>query len=65
MSPYTSAYPAIEFDPAYRKFFEDFYAVSDTPDAHDKYISNFTKDATLIMASKKAVGSEGLPPTCF
>lgn len=59
MSAYTSEYPSLEFDAAYKKFFEDFYATSDTPDAHDKYIENFTKDALLIMASKKAKGSNG------
>lgn len=58
MSAYTSQYPSVEFDPAYKKFFEDFYATSDTPDAHEKYIEQFTKDATLVMASKKAVGSD-------
>lgn len=54
---YASEYPAgIDFDPAFRKFFEDFYAVSDTPDVHDKYADNFTDDATLIMASKTVKG---------
>lgn len=60
MASYTSEYPSIPFDPAYKKFFEGFYATSDTPEAHDKYVDHFTKDATLIMASKKAKGSEGL-----
>jgi hypothetical protein len=58
MSSYTSDYPSVDFDPAYKKFFEQFYATSDTADAHEKYITNFTKDATLIMASKKVVGSD-------
>ncbi|KAH7382356.1 hypothetical protein BKA66DRAFT_441924 [Pyrenochaeta sp. MPI-SDFR-AT-0127] len=58
MSAYTSEYPSLDFDTAFKKFFEDFYATSDTPDAHDKYIEYFTKDATLIMASKKAKGSD-------
>jgi hypothetical protein len=59
MTSYTSSYPTLDFDPAYKQFFEDFYAISDTPDAHDKYVDSFTEDATLIMASKKAKGSEG------
>lgn len=59
MSAYASEYPSVEFDAAYKEFFEDFYATSDTPDAHEKYIENFTKDAVLIMASKKATGSDG------
>ncbi|KAJ4304750.1 hypothetical protein N0V90_000278 [Kalmusia sp. IMI 367209] len=58
MASYTSDYPAIPFDPAFKKFFEDFYAISDNPDAHDAYVQSFTKDAALIMASKKAQGSE-------
>ncbi|KAF1842921.1 uncharacterized protein K460DRAFT_314682 [Cucurbitaria berberidis CBS 394.84] len=58
MSAYTSSYPPVDFDSAYKQFFETFYATSDTPDAHEKYITHFTKDATLIMASKKAVGSD-------
>ena len=60
MSAYASEYPSVDFDAAYKKFFEDFYATSDTPDAHEKYIENFTQDATLIMASKKAQGSDGM-----
>ncbi|KAL0256916.1 hypothetical protein SLS55_007725 [Diplodia seriata] len=56
---YASEYPAgIDFDPAYKQFFEDFYATSDTPGAHDKYADNFTDDATLIMASKTAKGRD-------
>jgi hypothetical protein len=65
MNTYASQYPAVEFDSAYKKFFEEFYAASDTPDAHDDYVQYFTKDATLIMASKKVVGSEGSPPRAF
>ncbi|KAF2854050.1 hypothetical protein T440DRAFT_486679 [Plenodomus tracheiphilus IPT5] len=59
MSAYTSEYPSsIPFDPAYKKFFQDFYATSDTPSATTEYVANFTKNATLIMASKKVSGSE-------
>jgi hypothetical protein len=66
MSTHTAQYPTgVEFDPAYKKFFEEFYATSDTPDAHEDYVQYFTRDATLIMASKKVVGSEGSPPHCF
>lgn len=60
MSTYASEYPSVEFDAAYKKFFEQFYATSDTPEAHEKYIENFTSDATLIMASKKVKGSDGM-----
>ncbi|EDU39692.1 hypothetical protein TUN199_04044 [Pyrenophora tritici-repentis] len=59
MTSYASQYPpSIDFDPAYKKFFESFYAASDTPgaQAHDEYTKYFTEDATLIMASKKVAG---------
>lgn len=59
MKLYTSEYPSVPFDPAFKRFFEDFYAISDNVDAHSEYVDSFTKDATLIMASKKAQGSEG------
>ncbi|KAI4920199.1 hypothetical protein J4E90_002340 [Alternaria incomplexa] len=59
MSSYVSQYPpAVEFDPAYKKFFEDFYATSDAAEAHEEYVQYFTKDATLVMASKRVVGRE-------
>ncbi|KAF3047900.1 hypothetical protein E8E11_000166 [Didymella keratinophila] len=58
MSAYASEYPSVEFDSAYKEFFEQFYVTSDTPDAHEKYVENFTNDATLIMASKKVKGSD-------
>ncbi|KAF1360867.1 hypothetical protein EJ07DRAFT_154782 [Lizonia empirigonia] len=58
MSAYASEYPSVEFDAAYKQFFEEFYATSDTPDAHDKYVENFTKNATLVMASKRVKGSD-------
>lgn len=60
MSVYASTYPtSTPFDPAYKQFFEDFYAVSDTPDAHEKYVDQYTQDAVLIMASKKVQGRDG------
>lgn len=51
--------PSLTPDSGITSFFESFYTISDTPDAHDAYISCFTPDATLIMASKKGVGSSG------
>lgn len=57
---YQSTYPPhTKVDSGIVQFFEDFYKLSDTPDAHDAYVGQFTKDATLIMASKKGVGSDG------
>jgi len=61
-SQYTSELPAIPIDPSIPKFFENFYHVSDTPSAHDRYVDSFTDDATMILASEKAVGREGLFP---
>lgn len=59
MTSYASEYPSLPFDAEYKKFFENFYAASDTPDAHDKYVGFYTPDATLIMASKIVKGSQG------
>ena len=57
---YSSQYPLeVVVDEGMKAFFEEFYKTSDTPGAHDKYADSFTGDATLIMASKKAVGREG------
>ncbi|BCR84109.1 uncharacterized protein ACHE_11511A [Aspergillus chevalieri] len=39
-------------------FLSAFYQTSDTESAHDRYVSSFTDDATLIMGSKKAVGRD-------
>jgi hypothetical protein len=58
---YKSEYPpGVQVDDGIKAFFEEFYKTSDTPDAHEKYADSFTKDATIIVASKKAVGSEGM-----
>jgi hypothetical protein len=58
---YKSDYPqGVQVDDGIKAFFEEFYKTSDTPDAHEKYADSFTKDATIIVASKKAVGSEGM-----
>jgi hypothetical protein len=60
MSSYSSTYPDISVDPAVKKFYEDFYKTSDTPDAHEKYADFFTDDATLKVASKMAKGKSGM-----
>lgn len=59
-SQYTAELPAIPIDPTIPKFFENFYHISDTPHAHERYADSFTDDATMILASRKAVGREGL-----
>lgn len=40
-------------------FMEDFYRTSDNEAEHEKYVQFFTDDATLIMGSKEAQGSNG------
>jgi hypothetical protein len=60
-SNYISDYPVdIKIDEGIRWFFEEFYKISDTPDAHELYTQQFTKEAVLIMASKRCEGSEGM-----
>ena len=62
-SQYVSDYPSLAIDPAIPNFFETFYHISDTPDAHEQYVDAFTDDAVMVMASKKAEGKEGLRPS--
>jgi len=58
---YTSTYPSgITIDEGIKTFFEEFYKISDTPSAHEKYVDQFTNDAVLVMASKKGVGRDGM-----
>jgi hypothetical protein len=59
MSNYHFETPKLDLDPNFKTFFQDFYATSDTPDAHEHYAKYFTDDATLIMASKKVEGHDG------
>ncbi|KAF5575629.1 uncharacterized protein FTJAE_129 [Fusarium tjaetaba] len=42
------------------QFLQAFYAVSDTPGETDKYVDMFAKDATFVLASKKASGHAGM-----
>ncbi|KAH3947661.1 hypothetical protein HBI56_186760 [Parastagonospora nodorum] len=58
MSQYHFETPKLDLDPNFKTFFQDFYATSDTPDAHEHYAKYFTDDATLIMASKKVEGHD-------
>lgn len=41
-------------------FMSDFYRTSDTEELHEKYVQSFTDDATLIMGSKEAKGTDGM-----
>ncbi|KAK5726997.1 hypothetical protein LTR15_002888 [Elasticomyces elasticus] len=59
MSQYSAEVPKNDLvKPEIKSYYENFYAVSDTPDAHEKYASLFTKDARLIMASKGVSGRD-------
>lgn len=65
-SLYKSEYPPnMLIDEGIVQFFETFYETSDTPDAHEKYAASFTKDATLVMASKKSEGRDGRSTVSF
>lgn len=44
-------------------FLSSFYQTSDTESQHETYVSSFTHDATLIMGSRKAVGTDGIFPS--
>ena len=62
MTPYqyTSQCPSVPSVPdSIRKFFETFYQISDTPDAHEEYADCFTENAVVVMASAKVEGREG------
>lgn len=53
---YTSEYPPnTPFDPAYKQFFEQFYALSDTPAAHAEYAGMFAAGARVVMGAREAV----------
>lgn len=56
---YAAEFPAgIQVDESIKRYFEEFYKTSDTPDAHERYTDSFTKDATVVIGSKKAVGRD-------
>ncbi|KAF2207435.1 hypothetical protein CERZMDRAFT_107761 [Cercospora zeae-maydis SCOH1-5] len=61
MSQYSASVPADgTVKPEIRSFFETFYAISDTPDGHERYADQFTPDGVLIMASNKVQGRESI-----
>lgn len=60
MSQYAASVPADgSVKPEIKSYYERFYEVSDTPDAHSRYADMFTKDGKLIMASNEANGRDG------
>ncbi|OJZ87754.1 hypothetical protein ASPFODRAFT_715705 [Aspergillus luchuensis CBS 106.47] len=48
-------YPLIPFDPAYKRFLNEFYL---RMNEHEKYSQCFTPDATVIMGEREACGRE-------
>ncbi|KAK4552461.1 hypothetical protein LTR86_010304 [Recurvomyces mirabilis] len=59
MSQYQADVPAGELVKSEIKdYYEHFYAISDTPEAHQKYAELYTKNARLIMASNEANGRD-------
>lgn len=53
------AYPLIPFDPAYKRYLNEFYLLMDAPNEHERYIQCFTPDATVLMRGKEVHGREG------
>ena len=49
--------------PGIASFFEAFYAISDTADAHEQYADQFTSNAKLIMGPKETSGRQGMLPS--
>jgi len=61
MSQYKASVPedgSLKSDIA--SFFEAFYKISDTADAHEQYADSFTRDGKLIMAFKETSGRQGM-----
>lgn len=63
MSQYTASVPSDgQVRDEIKTFFEKFYAVSDSPGAHDDYANCFTKNGTLIMGPAETSGHDGRLP---
>lgn len=60
MSQYSAAVPGDgQVRPEIKAYFERFYEISDTPDAHETYADFFTKDGKLTMGSNTFEGRDG------
>ena len=57
----TSEYPDGFKNQEVRDFLAKYYEVSNNPEAHDDYVKLFTKDATFVIGSERAVGNESKP----
>ena len=44
----------------YEKFIHDFYVISDDASANEKWVEQFTPNATGIMPNRPAKGSAGV-----
>lgn len=60
MSQYTASVPSDgSVKPEVLSFFESFYRISDTANAHEDYANQFTADGNLIMIADNVKGREG------
>lgn len=60
MSQYTASVPSDgQVREEIKTFVEKFFAVSDSPGAHDEYANCFTKNGTLIMGPAETSGHDG------
>ena len=63
MSTYKGSTPSSpSIDPRIVDFYANFYRISDDPSeqAHAEYVESFTKDGTLVMGTKKAMGYDNI-----
>ncbi|KAH9828200.1 hypothetical protein Tdes44962_MAKER02564 [Teratosphaeria destructans] len=61
MSQYIAEVPSDgSVKPEILTYYERFYHISDTPDAHLQYAEQFTKNAKLIMVSDEANGRDAI-----
>ena len=60
MGNYTASTPGdSQVKPEIKRYFEKFYQISDTPDAHERYSEQFTKNGKLIMGPAESNGRAG------
>lgn len=65
MSQYTASVPSGgQVRPEIQTFFEEFYKVTDKPDAHERYIDMFTNDAKIFMGVNEFNGRDGICLAC-
>ncbi|TLD23735.1 hypothetical protein PspLS_06401 [Pyricularia sp. CBS 133598] len=57
-SEYAFPKPEVALDEGIYAFLEEFYRITDDPEAHDLYHQQYTTEATAIMATLKCKGPE-------